>query len=72
MGQAVLKAVQEDAELKLVGAADLKGGADAGELVGLPKAGVTVETGLKAALERLHPASGRSRRMCRRSSARRA
>ena len=55
MGQAVLKAVQEDAELKLVGAADLKGGADAGELVGLPKAGVTVETDLKAALERLHP-----------------
>ena len=55
MGQAVLKAVQEGAELKLVGAADLKGGADAGELVGLPKAGVTVETDLKAALERLHP-----------------
>ncbi len=55
MGQAVLKAVQEDAELKLVGAADLKGGADAGELVGLPKVGVTVETDLKAALERLHP-----------------
>ncbi|MCI6100867.1 MAG: 4-hydroxy-tetrahydrodipicolinate reductase [Selenomonas sp.] len=55
MGQAVLKAVQEDADLKLVGAADLKGGADVGELVGLPKAGVTVETDLKAALERLHP-----------------
>ena len=55
MGQAVLKAVQDDAKLKLVGAADLKGGADAGELVGLPKVGVTVETDLKAALERLHP-----------------
>ena len=55
MGQAVLKAVQEDAELQLVGAADLTGGADVGELVGLPKAGVTVETDLKAALTRLQP-----------------
>ncbi|MCI6085367.1 MAG: 4-hydroxy-tetrahydrodipicolinate reductase [Selenomonas sp.] len=55
MGQAVLKAVQDDADLKLVGAVDLTGGADAGELVGLPHAGVTVETDLAAALARLHP-----------------
>ena len=55
MGQAVLKAVQEDDELKLVGAVDLVGGADAGELVGLPHAGVAVETDLSAALSRLHP-----------------
>ena len=55
MGQAVLKAVQDDADLKLVGAVDLTGGADAGELVGLPHAGVTVETDLAAALKRLQP-----------------
>lgn len=55
MGQAVLKAVQEDPDLALVGAADLKGGADVGELVGLPKAAIAVETDLKAALSRLHP-----------------
>lgn len=40
MGQAVVKAVMEDAELTLVGAVDLKGGADAGELVGMGKSGV--------------------------------
>ena len=55
MGQAVLKAVQEDAELKLVGAVDIRGGADTGELVGLPANGVKVETDLKAALARLKP-----------------
>ena len=55
MGQAVLKAVQEDSELKLVGAVDIKGGADTGELVGLPKNGVIVEADLEAALERLKP-----------------
>ena len=32
MGQAVLKAVIEDSELELVGAVDLAGGADAGNL----------------------------------------
>lgn len=55
MGQAVLKAVQEDSDLALVGAVDLHGGMDAGELVGLSHAGVTVETDLAAALSRLHP-----------------
>ncbi len=55
MGQAVLKAVQEDSELKLVGAVDLQGGMDAGELVGLPACGVTVETDLAAALTRCKP-----------------
>lgn len=44
MGQAVLKAVIEDSELELVGAVDLAGGADAGELVGLGKNGVIVGT----------------------------
>ena len=55
MGRAVLKAVIDDAELELVGAVDITGGADAGELAGTAKNGVLVETDLAAALERLHP-----------------
>ena len=55
MGQAVLKAVQDDKELSLVGAVDIRGGADTGELVGLAPNGVLVETELAAALERLKP-----------------
>lgn len=54
MGQAVLKAVQDDKDLKLIGAVDIKGGADTGELVGLAP-GILVETDLAAALERLKP-----------------
>lgn len=55
MGQAVLKAVLEDSELKLIGAVDIKGGADTGKLVGLPENNVLVETDLAAALDRLKP-----------------
>ncbi len=55
MGQAVLKAVQDDKDLKLIGAVDIKGGADTGELVGLAPNGILVETDLAAALERLKP-----------------
>lgn len=55
MGQAVLKAVQEDKELELAGACDIHGGADTGTLTGLPANGITVETDLDAALERLKP-----------------
>lgn len=55
MGQAVLKAVQDDKDLKLIGAVDIKGGADTGELVGLAPNGILVETELAAALERLKP-----------------
>ena len=55
MGQAVLKAVQDDKDLKLIGAVDIKGGADTGELVGLAPNGRLVETDLAAALERLKP-----------------
>ena len=54
MGQAVLKAVQDDKDLKLIGAVDIKGGADTGELVGLAPNGILVETDLAAALERLN------------------
>lgn len=55
MGQAVLKAVSDDTELELVGAVDIKGGADVGELLGINKTGVIVETDLAAALERIKP-----------------
>ncbi len=55
MGQAVLKAVQDDPELELVGAVDVKGGADTGSLVGLPANGICVETDLAAVLERVKP-----------------
>lgn len=55
MGQAVLKAVQEADGLELVGAVDIRGGADTGTLVGLPANGILVETDLAAALERLQP-----------------
>ena len=55
MGQAVLKAVIEDSELELVGAVDLAGGADAGELVGLGKNGVIVGTELEAVIDASSP-----------------
>ena len=50
MGQAVLAAVLADEELELVGAVDIKGGMDAGELIGKEKSGVVVEEDLVAAL----------------------
>ncbi len=55
MGQAVLKAVQEADGLELVGAVDIKGGADTGALVGLPANDILVETDLEALLERKNP-----------------
>lgn len=55
MGQAVVKAVMEDPELELVGAVDLKGGADAGEMVGLGKSGVVVQMDLAAAIQSAKP-----------------
>ena len=55
MGQAVLAAVLGDDELKLVGAVDIKGGMDAGELIGKGPCGVTVEEDLVAALANHNP-----------------
>ncbi len=55
MGQAVLKEVQEADGLELVGAVDIKGGADTGSLVGLPANGILVETDLEALLARKKP-----------------
>lgn len=55
MGQAVVRAVIEDEALTLAAAVDLKGGADAGTLVGLSPCGVTVTVGLEAAIEAEKP-----------------
>lgn len=55
MGQAVLAAVLGDDELKLVGAVDIKGGMDAGELIGKGPCGVKVEEDLVAALANHNP-----------------
>lgn len=55
MGQAVVKAVIEDAELELAGAVDIVGGADAGEMVGKGKNGVIVATDLEAAIDAVKP-----------------
>ena len=55
MGQAVLKAVQEADGLELVGAVDIKGGADTVSLVGLSANGILVETDLEALLARKKP-----------------
>ena len=55
MGQAVVRAVIEDEALTLVAAVDLKGGVDAGTLVGLPPCGVTVTVGLEATIEAEKP-----------------
>ena len=50
MGQAVVKAVQDDADLSLVAAVDVRGGVDAGEAAGCGKCGVMVGTDLEKAL----------------------
>ncbi len=55
MGQAVVKAVSEDKDLQLVGAVDIKGGQDIGEVVGIGTTGVIVETDLQSALESKKP-----------------
>lgn len=55
MGQAVLKAVLEDNELELAGAVDLRGGMDAGELVGMGKSGILVTTDLAKTMDAMQP-----------------
>lgn len=51
MGQMVVKTVLADKDLELVGAVDIKGGMDIGELAGAGKCQVMVETDLGAALD---------------------
>lgn len=55
MGQSVLKAVIEDADLNLVAAVDIVGGKDTGELIGIGKNGIIVETDLKEAINSKKP-----------------
>lgn len=55
MGQAVIKAVLADEALTLAAAVDLKGGMDAGTLVGLAPCGVTVTVGLEKAIMEAQP-----------------
>lgn len=55
MGQAVLNAVYQDSELELVGAVDMKGGADIGELIGVGKTGIVVKTDLEAVIAETKP-----------------
>ena len=55
MGQAVVKAVLEDKDLELVGAVDIVGEGDAGEVVGFGKCGVSYTKDLAATIEAAQP-----------------
>ena len=55
MGRTVLNAVINDKDLELVGAVDVIGGADTGELSGNSKNGIVIETDLAKALEEKKP-----------------
>ena len=55
MGQAVVKAVLEDKDLELVGAVDIVGDGDAGEVVGLPKCGVSFTRDLQTTIDDVKP-----------------
>ena len=55
MGRTVLSAVINDEELELVGAVDVIGGADSGEISGIKKNGILIETDLAKALESKNP-----------------
>lgn len=52
MGREVIKTIHKEPDLKLVGAVDVREvGSDAGEMIGLPKNGITVEADLRKVLE---------------------
>lgn len=55
MGQAVLTAVLDDAELELTAAVDYVAGADVGELIGRGKNGIVIEKDLKSSLAKYKP-----------------
>lgn len=55
MGQAVVKAVTEDAELQLAAAVDVVSGGDIGEITGLGKNGIMVESDLAKAIDTAKP-----------------
>lgn len=55
MGREVLKAVHNDAELTLVGAVDVKGGDDVGDLIGVHKLDIIVHDNLSKAIVETKP-----------------
>ncbi|WP_196604773.1 4-hydroxy-tetrahydrodipicolinate reductase [Pectinatus haikarae] len=55
MGRAVLKAVSDDKELELVGASDIKGGMDVGDLIGSKKTGIIVNENLQSVIDTAYP-----------------
>lgn len=55
MGQTVLKAVLDDKELELVGAVDIKGGKDVGELLGIGKTNIIVGEDLQTVIKAVKP-----------------
>ena len=55
MGLTVVGAVLDDPELELVGAVDVIGASDVGELIGRKSIGIPIETDLAAALETRKP-----------------
>jgi len=55
MGRSVLNAVQQDPQLELVGAVDLNAGSDIGDLIGIPKTGITVQADLVEAIVSAKP-----------------
>lgn len=55
MGRSVLQAVFQDDELKLVGAVDIKAGADVGDLIGVDKTGIIVTNDLAQLIDDVQP-----------------
>lgn len=55
MGREVLRAVHQDAELTLVGAVDVQGGDDIGDLIGVEKTGIVVGNSLRQVIEQTKP-----------------
>ena len=55
MGQAVVAAVLDDPELELVGAVDLRGGIDVGDLIGRSMCGITVTENLEDSIDTHQP-----------------
>lgn len=55
MGRTVLQAVSNDKELELVGAVDIKGGMDVGDLIGSARTGIIVGENLQTVIDAVKP-----------------
>ncbi len=55
MGRSVLSAVYHDQDLELVGAVDIHSGNDIGELIGIEKTGIVVESNLQELINNTKP-----------------